>query len=450
MTTEPRPTPPSLIEETKRYVGFSNEDARTLVEIALVVEPHLPALSERFYAELRRHPRAMAVLTGGSRQAERLKLTLQEWARGLFRGDYGARYADERSRIGSRHVRLGVPQPYVIEAMAVVAEFLHEVLRRNLPEESRCDRAAAAMRRILAVDLTLMCDTYLEDSLQSIRDLQRELEARNRALETANQALVQALAVTSHELRTPLTAVVGFSQLLAEDRVVEPARRREFVAEISANARSMLELVDQLLDVARIEAGTLEVIPAEIDLRAVVTETTGMLTVHAEEKALRLDVRVLVHVPPVVADEKRLRQVLVNLIGNAIKFTDRGGVFVTVDVEPELARAVVQIRDTGVGVPVDKQALVFEKFQQARTETGRRRGGLGLGLTLSKWLVERMGGTIALRSAGEHEGTTVAFTLRLADASEPLPFDRACADVDEHEGAALAGSGAAGRWRRAG
>jgi len=152
--------------------------------------------------------------------------------------------------------------------------------------------------------------------------------------------------------------------------------------------------------------------------------------------------------PSVIADEARLRQVLVNLIGNAIKFTDRGGVFVTVGVHPALRRAVIEIRDTGVGVPVDQQALVFEKFQQVKMEDGRRRGGLGLGLTLSKWLVERMGGTIALWSLGERRGTTVTVTLRLAAGHEALPLDVLRVALDE--GAALTASGSIGRWRRAG
>ena len=442
------PTPGALIDEAKTFVRFSPEDAVALAALAPIVEPHLVALSERFYAELHRHPQAMAVLTGGPPQVERLKRTLQEWARGLFRGTYDARYADERSQIGSRHVALGVPQRYVIDAMAVVAEFLHEVLRRQLRDGDQRDRAAAALRRILAVDLTLMCETYLGDSLEAIRDLQRELEARNRSLEAANHALVQAVAVTSHELRTPLTSVLGFSQLLAEGRVVESARCLDFVAEINKTARSMLDLVDQLLDVARIETGALEIVPSEVDLRGAVRETTGMFTVHAEEKALALDVRLPSDAPSVIADEARLRQVLVNLIGNAIKFTDRGGVFVTVGVHPALRRAVIEIRDTGVGVPVDQQALVFEKFQQVKMEDGRRRGGLGLGLTLSKWLVERMGGTIALWSLGERRGTTVTVTLRLAAGHEALPLDVLRVALDE--GAALTASGSIGRWRRAG
>ena len=145
----------TFLEEMKRYIGFTTEDTQTLAALAPLIQPHLPALADRFYEQIPRHSEAAIVFTGGDAQIARLKGTLQAWAHGLFSGVYDEAYAQERFRVGYRHVQIGLPQRYVIAAMHVVSRFLHEVLHHQIPDDEQRHRAGVSLDRILILDLGL-------------------------------------------------------------------------------------------------------------------------------------------------------------------------------------------------------------------------------------------------------------------------------------------------------
>ena len=145
----------------KRYIGFSADDAATLRSLAPLIEPHLRALADRFYEEIPRHPGAEGVFTGPE-QVARLKVTLQHWARGLFSGAYDEAYAQERFRIGARHVQIALPQRYVIAAMHVVDQFVRAVFDREIAGAVAREQAHRSLSRILNIDLNLICETYFE------------------------------------------------------------------------------------------------------------------------------------------------------------------------------------------------------------------------------------------------------------------------------------------------
>lgn len=422
--------PSSFVEDLKRYIGFSADDAYRLRSLAPLVEPHLPALADRFYEEIPRHLGAAQVFTGGATQVARLKLTLQQWARGLFSGEYGEAYANERFRIGFRHVQIGLPQRYVISATFVVDQFLRDVFDREIADDHERWQAHRSLSRILNLDLNLICETYFEGSLRELRHLNEELAGTNRSLEEANRVKGEFLATVSHELRTPLTAIIGFSKLLADDAVPQPEKRREFTRDIHASALALLSLVDEILDVARIESGRFQVRTGQVDVLAEIREALTEVALEAERKQLVLDTELPPTLPPVVGDGPRVRQVLVNLLGNAVKFTDRGSVLVTATADANGSRVSVSIRDSGIGIAPEAVSLLFEKFRQLDASHTRRQSGVGLGLAISKALMERMGGTIELRSEGLGKGTlvTVAFVVASSDresiVSEPAPSGR--------------------------
>ncbi|HLG56163.1 MAG TPA: protoglobin domain-containing protein [Vicinamibacterales bacterium] len=401
----------SFLEEMKRYIGFTADDAAMLASLAPIIEPHIPALADRFYAQIPRHTEAAAVFTGGETQIARLKLTLQRWARGLFSGTYDTAYAEERFRIGDRHVQIRLPQRYVIGAMQVVAEFLREILDREISDEDRRRRAHTSVSRILLLDLNLMCETYFEGSLRELRQLNDRLSTVNRSLEEANRAKSDFLATTSHELRTPLTSIIGFSRLLLDQYVADPAEQHDLLADLHRNALHLLTLVEDILDVSRIEAGRLDMASDTVDLAALIVDVAALTNVQAADKGLALFTDVLAELPRVRVDQSRLRQILLNVIGNAIKFTDRGEVRIAAARESDGSGVRVEVTDTGIGIPPEKQSLLFEKFRQVDASHTRRHGGAGLGLAISKALIEIMNGRISLRSEGMGKGTTVTLVV---------------------------------------
>lgn len=404
----------TFLEEMKRYIGFTADDAATLASLAPLVEPHLPALADRFYEQIPRHSEAAAVFTGGEAQIARLKLTLQRWARGLFSGVYDDAYAQERFRIGYRHVQIALPQRYVISAMYVVALFLRELLDREIGDDDRRRRSQNSLDRIIILDLGLICETYFEGSLRELRQLNERLTSANRSLEEANRVKADFLATTSHELRTPLTSIIGFSRILVDGYVSDPAEQRDLLADVHRSALHLLSLVDDILDLSRIEAGRLEINVEPVDLAALIGEVATVTKVQADEKGLALHTDVPGGLPLVQADRSRMRQILLNVIGNAIKFTERGEIRVVAATDSDRAQVRVDVADTGIGIEPEQQPLLFEKFRQLDASHTRKHGGSGLGLAISKALIERMGGRIQLRSEGRGLGTTVTLAVPVA------------------------------------
>lgn len=249
------------------------------------------------------------------------------------------------------------------------------------------------------------------------RRLQKEIAERRlaeEAAQSANRSKSEFLATMSHEIRTPMAGVLGMLDLtLATELSTEQA---EYLAMARSSADSLLSLLNDILDLSKIEAHRLDLLATPFSIRQCLRESLRIFAVRAKEKGLELISLVEPDVPDaVVGDPLRLRQVLVNLVGNAIKFTDRGQVTIRVRQQPDAGSGItlrVQVSDTGIGIPAEKRALIFDPFRQADGSAARRYGGTGLGLTISARLVQLMGGTIAVESeAGK--GSTFSFTARL-------------------------------------
>ena len=238
-----------------------------------------------------------------------------------------------------------------------------------------------------------------------------ELMAAREAAEAATQAKGEFLANMSHEIRTPLTSIMGFSSLLKE--VAElPQNARHYVQRISTAGQSLLSVVNDILDFSKLEAGQVELDPQPFDPAAFILETTQLLAVQAANKGLDWRTEIDGALPDLVlADSARLRQVLLNLLGNAIKFTSKGAVLVRAAYEAEgVGRLKVSIIDTGVGIPAERRDRLFQRFSQVDGSVSRIHGGTGLGLVICKSLVELMGGDIGVDSA-EGRGSTFWFTI---------------------------------------
>jgi len=254
----------------------------------------------------------------------------------------------------------------------------------------------------------------LEAEVAERRRAEVELaEARDKALEAA-RAKSAFLANMSHELRTPMNGIIGMTELALDTSLSQ--EQREYLTLVRSCADSLLTLLNDILDFSRIEAGKLEFERLPFDLRENVAETLKTLAMRAHEKGLELACEIGSDVPEcVVGDPGRIRQIFVNLVGNAIKFTERGEVVVRVDLEAatdESVRLHASVTDTGIGIPKEKLGLVFQAFTQADGSTTRQYGGTGLGLTISQQLVQMMNGRIWAESE-LGRGSTFHFTLAL-------------------------------------
>jgi signal transduction histidine kinase/DNA-binding response OmpR family regulator len=259
----------------------------------------------------------------------------------------------------------------------------------------------------------------LRATVDSLTATQEKLEVANRGLHEANVQLEEAsrlksefLANTSHELRTPLNGILGFLRLVMDGMCDTREEEREFLKNAHECARHLLGLINDVLDIAKIEAGKLTLDIEAVDVRTLFGEVRTITHVQAAQRGLALEFEVVEPCDHAVrGDFGKVKQVLVNLVGNSLKFTEKGKVTVRATTRAELGHVVFEIVDTGIGIAAERQRLVFEKFAQADGSTTRRYGGTGLGLTICRGLVEQMGGIIGVESGGIGAGTRMYFSL---------------------------------------
>ncbi|HME10251.1 MAG TPA: ATP-binding protein [Bryobacteraceae bacterium] len=316
------------------------------------------------------------------------------------------------------------------ERFAMVDLFLPEfetVWRQ--PEAARCEsdiwtepdpRGGERYVRALATNSCgrrLLILRALSQETYTRQQLSNDLKLANEKAERATRAKSEFLAVMSHEIRTPLNAIIGMADVLASTPLTP--EQKKCVEVFQRNGVNLLNLINDILDMSKVEAGKLELESANFELRDVIARAFEVIEIRATQKGLQLLWEIAPQVPAyLLGDSNRLRQVLINLLGNSLKFTERGSLTVRVERDAQEGSLRFAVADTGIGIPPEKLGRIFESFSQADSSTTRKYGGTGLGLNISKRIVERMGGRIWVESK-PGEGSTFLFTAQLPPGEPP-------------------------------
>ncbi|MHC4697277.1 MAG: ATP-binding protein [Planctomycetota bacterium] len=385
-----------VFEDLKRYIGFDERDASNVVALRPVVEPFFPAIIKRFCSEIRNDQGALAVLTGGEGQIERLMGTLRTWLDELFCGTYDEAYAERRARIGMMHVLAGLPQHYMLTGLEVIWQELGGVVRKeNVPEAAA---RLPSLHKLLMLELAVMLDAYKDWYAAKVREEEHSIveERLTRAEHLAE--IGQLAASLAHEIKNPLAGISGAIQIM-RDGMGDDDARRPIISEIIGQIKRLDETVKDLLLYARPT-------PPKLSTFTLDQAIERVLKILREEPALQhvqVEMGEVSNGATVQADMRQIEQLILNLLINAAHASDYGGrIHLAIAGNVGFVRLIVS--DNGRGMPPETQRRAFEPFFTTKAK------GTGLGLSICRRIAEVHGGSIRLESA-IGQGTIVIVEL---------------------------------------
>lgn len=387
-----------VFDETSRsqrltFLQFGDRDVELLRDLESVFRERLDEISQRFYEHMLAFEETRKVFKDEA-MIRRLNEAQQAYLMQAVQGPYDAAYFERRWRIGYIHNAIMVEPHWFIGAFQLYHSILYPIIL-----EYYKDDAKVVVDHILALDKVMNLDLQL--GIQSYyvhyEGTMDKLQELNLKIEAASTAKSQFLANMSHEFRTPLNAIIGFTEVL-QDQIPGPlnADQLEYMGDIHNAGHLLLHLINDVLDLSKVEAGRLELFYETFPIAQTVRETMTTLRGAAEKKYLDLQSNLPPDLGLITADQIRFKQILYNLLSNAVKFTDKGSVTVSAAIEDQQLHLI--IADTGIGMHEEDLKRIFVEFSQVDASHTRRYEGTGLGLALSKRLVEAHGGRIWVES----------------------------------------------------
>jgi signal transduction histidine kinase/HPt (histidine-containing phosphotransfer) domain-containing protein/FixJ family two-component response regulator len=386
------------IQQRKKFLEFGQADARRLAALAPLARKYAGEVIEELYAhflsfqETREFFRDEATLNRVKRLQKRYFLRLTS-------GRYDEKYVANRLLVGAVHERIGL---VVKLYLAAYRRYLDSVAGRlwdasGAPRKQTFE-AFRSLLKIVFLDMGLAIDTYVFQRERTIREQNEKLAEQYRQVQEANRLKSEFLANMSHELRTPLNAVIGFSELLHDGKVgpIE-AKQKEYLADTLTSARHLLGLINDVLDLTKVEAGKMTFHPEPVNIPVLLHEARQAVAPLAARKQIQVRIKSERGVSTAVLDRARFKQVLFNYLSNAIKFTGLRG-RVAARVRRTGKQLVIEVEDTGIGIRANDLPRLFAEFEQLDTGAAKKYPGAGLGLAITKGLVEAQGGTVGVRS----------------------------------------------------
>ena len=389
---------PDEIDRRKAFLGFGEEDARRLGALAPLARRYADEVIEEFYAHLLSFHETQEFFRDEA-TLNRVKRLQKRYFLRLTSGRYDQSYVTNRLLVGAVHERIGLGVKLYLGAYR---RYLDAMARRlwvaSTGEQRRRLEALLSLFKIVFFDMGLAIDTYVFQRESTIRVKNEELAEQYRRVQEANRLKSEFLANMSHELRTPLNAIIGFSELLHDGKAGSIAEKhKEYLADILASARHLLGLINDVLDLAKIEAGRIALNPEPVDIPELLREARQAFETQAAHKDIRMATEIGPNVTTPILDRARLKQVLFNYLSNAVKFTNkRGRIWARVRQEGE--ELVIEVQDSGIGIRAEDIPRLFEQFQQLDASSAKKYQGTGLGLAITRTMVEAQGGTVRVRS----------------------------------------------------
>jgi two-component system, sensor histidine kinase and response regulator len=388
------------IDRKLAFLKLGRESREALREIEPVIAERIGAIMTEFYEHIL-DVRELREMLANERTIAHVQAAQEKHWLSLFRAGFDRQYVEQAQRIGDAHYRHNLlPSLYIGGYCFMLNSLVVAAVEHHRDEPAKLITAIQAINRAVFLDMDLALNVYHEAVLSTREREKTELKVAMAAAESANLAKSEFLATVSHEVRTPLNGVLGMAGLLLDTRLDE--EQRHFAATIRDSGEILLDLINDILDFSKIEAGRLELEVADFEPSPLVESIIELLAPRAHAKQIDLVSCVHPDLPPVLSgDPGRLRQIMLNLVGNAIKFTKAGGVALELRLERITGHSMImlcRITDTGIGIPAHVQAKLFQRFSQGDAATTRIHGGTGLGLAICRQLVSLMGGEIGVES----------------------------------------------------
>lgn len=379
----------SRYQELRQYVGWTDADGGRVQSVAGLLEPHLPALVDDFYAEIDRHPEARKVITGGAAQIERLKGTLVQWLQELLSGRYDRDYVFRRWRVGWRHVEIGLDQVYTNVALSRLRRGLLQALERNWSGAIQDSLAIRqSLNTLLDLDLAIIEDAYQAEYTDRLQRSERLA------------AIGQVAGGIAHELRNPLNVVKTSVYYLLNARNPTPAKTTEHLQRIERHVVAADGVITALSNFAKLPVPGMQPFAVEASVREA-------LELNPVPSAVQVTLDLPPDLPPALADPGQVRIVLGNLIRNAREAMPTGG-RLTITARPAESGVEIAVADTGVGIAPDQLHRITEPLYSTKAR------GLGLGLAIARAILDKNQGSLHVASTSG-QGST--FTVRLAAVS---------------------------------